>query len=278
MLTRTRTTIRYCLLRLPSMPGTCSYSQIGACKLGSAPANQRCVSCGVSCFHHSCEIEYFQRYGKENPRLLCHKCFVADNINTTDLTDEALSYQGISRADVLPWPPAFARSSASTAASSAPPTSASTPSESDAAKAKAAEGIVKKAAKKAQAAAEKELGNKRICLEYERKEHAKQRGTVTSVTTPPKPKKKTAYVSGAPLLQKGDAVRVSSDYSAYMNSPGGDGIVTDVNGSGGKLTVDVQYDNVAAQKFEHGVPLRGMSCRPKRLRMDLCWRKELQRE
>ena len=46
------------------------------------------------------------------------------------------------------------------------------------------------------------------------------------------------YVSGKPLLQKGDTVRVSSDYSPYKNSPGGDGIVTDVKGSGGKLTVD----------------------------------------
>ena len=58
---------------------------------------------------------------------------------------------------------------------------------------------------------------------------------------------------GKPLLQKGDTVRVSSD--SYKNSPGGDGIVTDVKGSGGKLTVDVQYDAIAAQKFEHDVPL-----------------------
>ena len=126
----------------------------------------------------------------------------------------------------------------------------------DAEKAKAAEDIAKKAAKKAQVAAEKERENKRICLEYERKEHAKQRGTVTSITTPPKGKKTSNYVSGKPLLQKGDTVRVSSDYSPYKNSPGGDGIVTDVKGSGGKLTVDVlQHDAIAAQKFEHDVPL-----------------------
>ena len=85
----------------------------------------------------------------------------------------------------------------------------------DAEKAKAAEDIAKKAAKKAQVAAEKERENKRICLEYERKEHAKQRGTVTSITTPPKGKKTSNYVSGKPLLQKGDTVRVSSDYSPY---------------------------------------------------------------
>ena len=121
----------------------------------------------------------------------------------------------------------------------------------DAEKAKAAaEDIAKKAAKKAQVAAEKERENKRICLEYERMEHAKQRGAVTSITTPPKGKKTSNYVSGKPLLQKGDTVRVSSDYSPYKNSPGGDGIVTDVKGSGGKLTVDVQHDAIAAQKFE----------------------------
>ena len=84
-----------------------------------------------------------------------------------------------------------------------------------------------------------------------------QRGAVTSITTPPKGKKTSNYVSvsGKPLLQKGDTVRVSSDYSPYKNSPGGDGIVTDVKGSGGKLTVDVQCDAIAAQKFEHDVPL-----------------------
>ena len=72
----------------------------------------------------------------------------------------------------------------------------------DAEKAKAAEDIAKKAAKKAQVAAEKERENKRTCLEYERKEHAKQRGTVTSITTPPKGKKRATMCRANPSSKK----------------------------------------------------------------------------
>ena len=43
-------------------------------------------------------VQHFHRYSEENTKLLCHKCFVADVNNATDLSDQELGGQKTSLA------------------------------------------------------------------------------------------------------------------------------------------------------------------------------------
>ena len=116
-----------------------------------------------------------------------------------------------------------------------------------------AEKAVRKSAKVAQLAAEKEYNNKRLCVEYEREERLKQSSN-SALTTPSAKTIRTHLDSPFGEILQGSYVEITADLSPGKCSYGGKGHVIEKLGAGPKATFRVKYDESFGRHTEHGIP------------------------